>query len=96
MIKPLQKHGMKRFDYSLTGFALAAVFAGTLLAFSTFAAEASKIYWSDADSGRLDGVKFRIANKAAPETGSFSCNIICIMLFDKSLKRAPVYGTKLA
>ena len=30
----------------------------------------SKIYWSDADSGRLGDLKFRIANKDAPETGS--------------------------
>jgi len=29
-----------------------------------------KIYWSDGDSGRLDGVKFRLANVDAPETGS--------------------------
>ena len=28
------------------------------------------IYWSDADSGRLGDLKFRIANKDAPETGS--------------------------
>jgi len=30
----------------------------------------SKIYWSDGDSGRLDGMKFRLANIDAPETGS--------------------------
>lgn len=30
----------------------------------------SSIYWSDADSGRLGELKFRIANKDAPETGS--------------------------
>lgn len=30
----------------------------------------SSIYWSDADSGRLGDLKFRIANKDAPETGS--------------------------
>jgi len=28
------------------------------------------IYWSDGDSGRLDGMKFRLANIDAPETGS--------------------------
>lgn len=28
------------------------------------------LYWSDADSGRYDGVKFRLANIDAPETGS--------------------------
>jgi len=30
----------------------------------------STIYWSDGDSGRIDGVKFRLANVDAPETGS--------------------------
>ena len=30
---------------------------------------ASSIYWSDGDSGRLDGMKFRLANVDAPETG---------------------------
>ena len=30
----------------------------------------SVIYWSDADSGKLGKLKFRIANKDAPETGS--------------------------
>lgn len=30
----------------------------------------TSIYWSDADSGRLGDLKFRIANKDAPETGS--------------------------
>ena len=29
----------------------------------------SSIYWSDGDSGRLDGMKFRLANVDAPETG---------------------------
>lgn len=27
------------------------------------------VYWSDGDSGRLDGMKFRLANIDAPETG---------------------------
>ena len=27
------------------------------------------IYWSDGDRGRLDGLKFRLANIDAPETG---------------------------
>jgi len=31
---------------------------------------ASIIYWSDGDSGLIDGVKFRLANVDAPETGS--------------------------
>ena len=30
----------------------------------------TSIYWSDADSGRLGELKFRIANKDAPEAGS--------------------------
>ena len=30
----------------------------------------TSIYWSDADSGRLGDLKFRIANKDAPETGT--------------------------
>ena len=30
----------------------------------------TSIYWSDADSGRLGDLKFRIANKDGPETGS--------------------------
>lgn len=29
----------------------------------------SNIYWSDGDSGRLDDLKFRLANIDAPETG---------------------------
>lgn len=29
----------------------------------------NNIYWSDGDSGRLDGLKFRLANIDAPETG---------------------------
>lgn len=30
---------------------------------------ATQIYWSDGDSGRIDGMKFRLANVDAPETG---------------------------
>ena len=30
---------------------------------------ASSVYWSDGDSGRIDGMKFRLANIDAPETG---------------------------
>lgn len=33
------------------------------------ATPASSIYWSDGDSGRVDGMKFRLANVDAPETG---------------------------
>ena len=44
-----------------------------LFIFSIFAhgnpAPKSHIYWSDGDSGRIDGVKFRLANIDAPETG---------------------------
>jgi len=44
-----------------------------LLIFSVFAHGNPKpkpsIYWSDGDSGRIDGVKFRLANIDAPETG---------------------------
>ncbi|MEQ3746089.1 MAG: thermonuclease family protein [Henriciella sp.] len=29
----------------------------------------ASIYWSDGDSGRIDGMKFRLANVDAPETG---------------------------
>ena len=32
--------------------------------------QTTSIYWSDGDSGRLNGVKFRLANIDAPETGS--------------------------
>ena len=30
---------------------------------------AQSIYWSDGDSGRIDGMKFRLADVDAPETG---------------------------
>ena len=65
---------MKRYCYILG-------LSGSLL-FSTMACAAKEpietvvsksytsIYWSDADSGRLGELKFRIANKDAPETGS--------------------------
>ncbi|MEL7107969.1 MAG: thermonuclease family protein [Pseudomonadota bacterium] len=32
-------------------------------------ASSSSIYWSDGDSGRIDGKKFRLADVDAPETG---------------------------
>ena len=32
----------------------------------------SSIYWSDGDNGRLGQLKFRLANKDAPETGSLN------------------------
>ena len=37
---------------------------------SEYQAVYNSIYWSDADSGRLGQLKFRLANKDAPETGS--------------------------
>lgn len=44
-----------------------------LFTFSVFAhgnpTPKSSIYWSDGDSGRIDGIKFRLANIDAPETG---------------------------
>jgi len=61
---------MKRFEYTLTAFALAAVFVGAFVRAPATAAEPSKVYWSDGNSGRLDGMKFRLANIDAPETGS--------------------------
>lgn len=39
------------------------------LAQTNSVASGATIYWSDGDSGRLDGVKFRLANVDAPETG---------------------------
>lgn len=35
----------------------------------------SKIYWSDGDSGRLDGVPFRLKDVDAPETGGVGAAI---------------------
>lgn len=40
-----------------------------LLSSCTAQASSDVIYWSDADSGRIGGKAFRIANKDAPETG---------------------------
>ena len=50
------------------------LFASLLVACSVesvqFVSEpANEIYWSDGDSGRVDGMKFRLANVDAPETG---------------------------
>lgn len=61
---------MKQFNYKLLAFAAATIFYGTLFASPVSAAEPSKIYWSDGDSGRLGKLKFRLANIDAPETGS--------------------------
>ena len=36
---------------------------------STDTTAINSIYWSDGDSGRIDGMKFRLANIDAPETG---------------------------
>ena len=35
----------------------------------TISTAASDIYWSDGDSGRINGMKFRLADVDAPETG---------------------------
>ena len=66
--------GMKRYFYML------GLLAAVLCSATACAAEQpakvvvsdsyTSIYWSDADSGRLGELKFRIANKDAPETGS--------------------------
>ena len=45
------------------------LFMGSLVS-PALADNEKTIYWSDADSGRLGELKFRIANKDAPETGS--------------------------
>ena len=34
----------------------------------------ASIYWSDGDSGRIDGERFRLANVDAPETGNVGAN----------------------
>lgn len=39
------------------------------VAFQIIATSETPIYWSDGDSGRIDGMKFRLANVDAPETG---------------------------
>ena len=36
---------------------------------------ASSIYWSDGDSGRIDGMDFRLADVDAPETGGVEATI---------------------
>ena len=53
---------------SLTLFVFAAACSPTSVEPVTAASDAS-IYWSDGDSGRIDGMKFRLANVDAPETG---------------------------
>ena len=39
------------------------------VAFQITGSEEPSIYWSDGDSGRIDGMKFRLADVDAPETG---------------------------
>ena len=39
------------------------------VAFQITTSSDASIYWSDGDSGRIDGMKFRLANVDAPETG---------------------------
>ena len=38
-------------------------------------AKIQSIYWSDGDSGQIDGMKFRLANIDAPETGGVGAAI---------------------
>lgn len=61
---------MRRLRKTFMGFAFIAAMASSILTPYSYAADATKIYWSDGDSGRLDGMKFRLANIDAPETGS--------------------------
>lgn len=61
---------MRRLNKTFMGFAFIATMAGSILTPYSFAADAPKIYWSDGDSGRLNAMKFRLANIDAPETGS--------------------------
>jgi len=65
---------MKRLIIIYGGLLALAFFAPACAAQEPIESVKSKshtsIYWSDADSGRLGTLKFRIANKDAPETGS--------------------------
>ena len=53
----------------LIGFGLALSACAPPLADTMAASSTNSIYWSDGDSGRIDGMKFRLANVDAPETG---------------------------
>ena len=54
----------------LLPFLLVPLAACSEFSFETISVPAdSNIYWSDGDSGRIDGMKFRLANVDAPETG---------------------------
>lgn len=62
--------GMKILPGLLIFAALAALAASaTEIADRRESQSVSKMYWSDGDSGRLDGKPFRLANIDAPETG---------------------------
>ena len=70
----LKTRDMKRYFCGL-GLGSAVLLAGSVCAADEPAQPLtsrtySSIYWSDADSGRLGELKFRIANRDAPETGS--------------------------
>jgi endonuclease YncB( thermonuclease family) len=45
------------------------ILAGALVAAPCAADPVTSLYWSDGDSGRADGVEFRLADVDAPETG---------------------------
>ena len=67
-MKFLKHSAMK---YCILPFALAACSAPA----SHEVTSASTIYWSDGDSGRLDGMDFRLADIDAPETGGVGAAI---------------------
>lgn len=62
----LQRERVKRSILFLFGFLVACADPH---AQQMEASTASSIYWSDGDSGRINGMKFRLADVDAPETG---------------------------
>lgn len=60
---------MGAMKYALLLAVLSLAACGQPAAAPVSAASASSIYWSDGDSGRIDGMKFRLADVDAPETG---------------------------
>lgn len=48
---------------------IAGLFAVACLTLPSHAQPVTSIYWHDGDSGVIDGVKFRLADVDAPETG---------------------------
>lgn len=53
----------------MTRFALLALALSACAATPSAAQPVRNVYWHDGDSGRLDGVDFRLADVDAPETG---------------------------